>query len=264
MREELNPKGLLPVLAIAKNVPPKDGLLKLPNVISFSVLELISEISAAVAVENVAAELGGMEDDPKLKMGAAAAAGNVGGAVELDGPLSRVAVMVLVPADVMAKALVKEDALVEPLLEICFVKLLEVRVGVVEELKGLEARNPLFIFEILADAMEEKKPLVDVEVDAAAGEISEAPLTFSAFWVFLSSPVSDSKNFSRVSLAKLFELSRLGSGQEPGLTPGDSLLVDAEENVKDGTLSTFFELKPKEGEGFGSLGGTNVSTTEID
>lgn len=202
MREELNPKGLLPVLAIAKDVPPKDGLLKLPNVVSFSVLELISEISAAVAVENVAAELGGMEDDPKLKMGAAAA-GNEGGAVELDGPLSRVAVMVLVPVDVMAKALVKEDTLVEPLLEICFVKLLEARVGVIEELKGLEARNPLFIFEMLADAMEEKKPLVDVEVDAAAGEISEAPLTFSAFWVFLSSPLSDSKIFSCVSLAKL-------------------------------------------------------------
>lgn len=98
-RAVLDAKGLPPLLSIAKDVPPKDGLRKLPNV-SFSVLELVTAISAPLVVRNVAAELCAVEDDPKLKIGAATGDARIEfGAVELNGTLSKVAA---VPADVTA------------------------------------------------------------------------------------------------------------------------------------------------------------------
>lgn len=95
-----------------------------------------------------------------------------------------------------------KDTLVAPLLEFC-IKLLEARARFVEELKGVEATTPLLIFEIIVDDLDGRKSVVDVEIDAVEADISDTAPTFSAFRVFLSSLLSDSKHLCCVSLAKL-------------------------------------------------------------
>lgn len=83
---------LLPVLAVPNDVPPKGELLKLPKVVSFSVLAFKSVVSAP---EDDTAETefdGATEVDPNLKIGAA---GNEGAATEVETLLFNEVVKVL-------------------------------------------------------------------------------------------------------------------------------------------------------------------------
>lgn len=100
---------LLPVRAIANDVPPKSELVGAPNVVSFSVLAFKSVVSALDVVEAVGTEFEGATNvDPNLKMGAP---GNDGDAAEVDGLLLK-AVTMVVSLELMV-AVIEEATLVK-------------------------------------------------------------------------------------------------------------------------------------------------------
>lgn len=108
---ELNPRMLLLVLAIPNDGPLKGKLVTLSDIFPFSALAISSAVSTPEVVDAVE---GGVDEDPKLKMGAA---GNEGAGAEFERALLK-AVAEVVAADVMVEAPVEEGMRAEELLTI--------------------------------------------------------------------------------------------------------------------------------------------------